>query len=193
MRPPVPLPTERPFVSFYTPTFRRPIALNACLESVGRQTARESIEHIVVPDHVGYGLAAGLYGRLGWYASALRGKYIHLLCDDDMLASDTVVAQVKAFAETHHDPAVIVTKVIKNGLPMPGCDPVGQPICGQIDLGSYLVRSDIWHAHIQDYGIRYEGDFDHALALHRAGHPFAFCDLLFLTGGARHGRPEIDY
>lgn len=193
MRPPRPLNPD-PFVAFYTPTFRRPNALARNQESVGRQTAADQVFQIVLPDHVGHGVADGLYGRLPWIADALAiGQYINFLCDDDVLAADDVVAKVQAFAETHEYPAVIVTRVIKGGLTLPACDPEAEPVCGSVDLTSYLVRRDVWKTHVRDYGLRYEGDYDHALALHKAGHRFTFCPVLWAIGGALNGRPEIDY
>lgn len=191
MKPAQPLPTAVPFLSLYTPTFRRPTQLRACLESVGRQTAVEDLEQIVVPDHVGYGVAGSLFGRLPWYASALRGRYVNLLCDDDVLASETVVETVRAFAAREHEPEVIVAKVIKNGLTLPACNPEAEPICGQVDLTSYIVRGDVWQRHYADYGSRYEGDYDHALKLFQVGYRFAFCDVLWAVGAASNGRPEV--
>lgn len=190
MKPPKQLPTTPPFLSLYTPTFRRPTQLARCLESVGAQTAVDDLEQIVVPDHSGYGVAGGLYGRIGWYASALRGQYVNLLADDDQLADDTVVSTVKVFADSQGQPDVIVVRVCKNGLFLPLCDPTGEPICGQVDMTSFIVRGDIWHKHWPDYRVRYEGDYDHALALFKAGYRFAFCDVLWAIGGASNGRPE---
>lgn len=193
MKPPAPLPTAAPFLTLYTPTFRRPAALARCLASVSKQTAADDVDQLVIPDHVGYGVTNGLFGRLPWYAPAVRGRYVNLFCDDDTLASDTVVAEVRAFAERHGSPDVIVTRVHKGPFKLPSCDPVGEPVCGSVDLTSYLVRRDVWLAHLSDYGLRYEGDYDHALALHRAGRTFAFCDVLWAVGGASNGRPEVDY
>lgn len=192
MKPPKPL-VPHPFVTLITPTFRRPAGLAACLASVGKQTAAAEVQHLVLPDHVGHGLVDGLFGRLPWVAGAVRGRYVNILCDDDILADDTVVAQVQAFAEARQFPPVIVARVVKAGLCLPMCPPEGPPICGQIDLTSYIVRADVWAAHVNDYGRRYEGDFDHADALFNAGYPSAYCDVIWAVGRASHGRPEGDY
>lgn len=191
MKPVKPVRTEPPFLTLYTPTRRRPQQLWACLESVERQTAVEEVEQFVHPDHVGHGVSGGLFGRLSHVAPAFRGRYVNLLCDDDVIASDLGVETVKAFAERMDYPEVIVTRVQKGPLRLPLCDPIGEPICGQVDLTSYIVRSDVWHQHIQDYGLRYEGDFDHAHALFKAGRTFAFCDLLWAVGAQSNGRPEL--
>jgi glycosyltransferase involved in cell wall biosynthesis len=192
VRAPRPL-NPSPFVTLITPTFRRPVQLAACLESVGRQTAADQVQHLVLPDHVGHGIVDGLYGRMPWCVGAVRGRYVAVLCDDDVLAGEAVVAQVQAFADERKSPPVIVARVVKNGMSLPACPPDGPPQCGAVDMASYIVRADIWAAHAGDYGRRYEGDYDHAAALWAAGHPVAFCDALWAVGGASHGRPEVDY
>lgn len=195
MRPPVPLPTAPPFVSLYTPTFRRPQALVRNIESVARQTAREHVEQVIVPDHVGHGIAWGLFGRIKWYAPALRGLYVAVVADDDHLAADDVVAKVKAFAEAHDFPEVIVVRAVKNGFEYPTCQvgKGGPPLVAEVDLCCYIVRSDVFARHAADYGARYEGDFDHAKVLYDAGYRHEFCDVLWVDGAASNGRPETDW
>jgi hypothetical protein len=193
VRPPRPVRVEPPFLSIYTPTFRRPAQLAACLASVGKQTAADDLEHIVHPDHVGHGVAGALFGRLERIAPALQGRYVNLLCDDDVLAGDNVVEIVRDFAERRHYPEVITTRVQKGPLRLPLCDPEGEPICGQVDLTSFIVRGDVWHEHFKDYGLRYEGDWDHAHAMWKVGRQFTFCDVLWAIGAQSNGRPEMDY
>jgi len=188
-RQPIPLPTRPPFLSIYTTYFRRPSAIGRCLMSVGAQTAVDDLEHLVVPDHAGYGVAAGLYGRLAWYQGALRGQYIHLLPDDDALAGDTVVEQVRAFAVKRGFPPVITVNVRKGTTTLPA-RPASPPAVGEVDLCSFIVRSDIWRRHLADFGMRFEGDGDFAVALHQAGVPFAHLDLLFVVGPQNSGHPE---
>jgi hypothetical protein len=191
VKPPQPI-NESPFLTIITPTFKRPKQLAACLNSVAKQTAVADIEQIVLPDHVGYGVPGGLFGRMAWIKPIVRGAYVNVLCDDDVLPDECAVETIKAFSAKHEDPAVIVARVIKNGLHLPLCAPEAEPICGQVDLTSFIVRSDVWHAHVGDYGMRYEGDFDHCSALYRAGHRFAFCDVLWAVGAASNGRPEAE-
>jgi hypothetical protein len=197
MKQPVPLPTEPPFVTFYTPTFRRPRALAACIASVGRQTAAAHCEHLVLPDHAGYGVVGGLYGRMKWYAEACRGRYVHVLADDDELAGETVLEQAMRFAERMQFPPVILVRAVKAGLELPFNPPraPSQPYVperGEIDVSCFLQRRDVWLRHIGDYGPRYDGDYDHAVVLARQ-YPVHFLDLVFLDGAASNGRPEVDY
>jgi len=177
---------DAPFLSFYTPTYRRPRQLAACLESVRVQTV--PCEQVVIPDHVCLGIA-GMYATVARYASALHGEYVHFLADDDRLASPSVVAEVREFALAHERPAVIVVRAIKNGLSLPRVMH-GPPVQSEIDLGCLITRLDVWQAHADDYGRRYEGDFDFARALWDAGHKFVYADILFEVGPALHGAPE---
>lgn len=177
-----------PFLTFYTPTYRRPQGLARCLVSVQRQTAVHGIEQIVIPDHLGRGIG-GMFQQIQHYADAVHGQYVHILADDDALASPTVVAEVQAFAEAHQYPPVILVAVTKGAHALPAGSP-WPPLCGSIDLGCVITRADVWKSHAADYGDRYEGDFDFAHALWAAGHPAVWCDVLFLTGGVSRGAAE---
>lgn len=190
MKQPKPLPSEPPFITFYTPTRQRPQALAKCMRSVSRQTAVEHVEHLVLPDYVGYGIAGGLYGRIPWYAQACRGEYVHILADDDELIGERAVEDLMKFARKHGNPPVIMVGAIKNGFEYPSCNPAEEPKCTQIDLGCYVLRQDVWRAYCHDYGKRYEGDYDHAKALWDAGYRPLFLDMDFVEGGASNGRPE---
>lgn len=180
---------DRPFITFYTPTYKRPRQLVACLESVGRQTAVDAIEQLVIPDHVGLGIG-GMYRRVPLYLDAVHGEYVHLLADDDVLASPTVVEQARAFAHAQQFPPVILVNAVKSGLVWP-CGKPWPPRLGMIDLGCFIVRADVWKAHAGDYGERYEGDFDFINAVAAAGHPAAVIDLVFSIGAVSRGAPEV--
>jgi hypothetical protein len=180
----------QPFLSFYTPTFRRPMALAKCMQSVQAQTLVEEIEQVVIVDHVGLGVA-GMYERVPSYASSMHGRYVHMLADDDVLAGPHVVAQVRERAEREGFPPVLIVSAIKGHLTLP-LDNAGPPICGRIDLGCLIVRNDVWQQHVKDYGSRYEGDFDIADALWKAGHQFVYArDIMFLIGAVSRGAAEV--
>jgi hypothetical protein len=57
-----------PFLTFYTPSYRRPHGLAKCLASVQMQTIVSEIEQIVIPDHVGLGVG-GMFAQVSRYAS----------------------------------------------------------------------------------------------------------------------------
>ena len=179
----------KPFITFYTPTYKRPVQLAACLASVAEQTAKEHIEQIVIPDHLGVGIA-GMYANVPKYADAVHGQYVHLLADDDVLAGPHVVERVKDFAVTYDFPPLILVTSTKDGQDWP-IAPEWPPIQGRIDLGCAITRADIWKAHAKDYGLRYEGDFDFMDALYRAGIQAAVCPIRFLYGKVSRGVPEV--
>jgi len=72
-----------------------------------------------------------------------------------------------------------------------GNDWQDNPTEGDVDLGSYILRNDVWRAHAADYGKRYQGDYDHAVALRKAGHRPVHFGKMFAIGGAGNGRPEL--
>lgn len=189
MKPARPLPATPPFVTLLTTAFRRPQALARNLASVCRQTAVDDLEQIVLPDHVGYGWEA-MYGRVVWYRDWPRGRYVNWLNDDDALAGPKVVETARAQAA---DYPILIARVRKGEQIYPQCDPLGSPVMGAVDLGSYIVRLDVWQRHVTDYGHRYEGDYDHAVALHRAGYPVRVLPFVWAEGPASGGRPEVDW
>lgn len=177
-----------PFVTFYTPTYKRPLGLARCLASVAMQTAVMDIEQIVIPDHLGVGIE-GMYARVPQYVSAVHGEYVYVLADDDELASPAVVDDVRAWVFERGCPPIVLVGVQKGALLISQAS--WPPVIGAIDLGSMLVRADVWKAHAHEYGRRYEGDYDFAAALHRAGHAAVSCPVLFARGGQSHGVPEV--
>lgn len=177
-----------PFITFYTPTYKRPQGLARCLASVAGQTAVDRIEQIVIPDHVGIGVG-GMFSRVRAYAPAVHGKYVHFLCDDDVLAGPDVVQQVEAFAAAQHDPPLILVRTNKDGATWPAGMP-WPPVCGQIDLNCGIVRADVWRRHVADYQAIYEGDFTFFEALHKAGVDAAYLPLLFSVGAVSRGAAE---
>lgn len=177
-----------PFLTFYTPSFRRPQGLARCLASVQAQTAVESIEHIVIPDHLGVGVG-GMFARIQQYADAVHGRYVHILCDDDFLASTTVVACVESFAEAQDYPELIIVDAEKGGSRWP-TRPAWPPRFGYIDLGCGIVRADVWKRHVAEYQPVYEGDFTFFQALADAGVKAAHYPILFSVGLVSHGAAE---
>ena len=179
-----------PFITFYTPTFRRPQALARCMASVGEQTIVNKIEQIVILDHVGVGVG-GMFKRIALYAKAVHGRYVHILADDDVLVSPNVCEQVREFALANNEPEMVIVEskkgdIYPKGAPWP-------PTCGYFDLGCMVVRNDVWQRHVQAYGHpgRYEGDFDFATAVWAAGHKAEFLDLLFVQGAVSRGAEEV--
>lgn len=177
-----------PFLTLYTPTYRRPQGLARNLASVQAQTAVADIEQIVIPDHVGIGIG-GMFSRVPYYADAVHGRYVAFLCDDDVLAGPEVVERLKAVAQAEGYPPLLVVQTAKNGAVYP-THPFWPPRLGQIDLNCLIVRSDIWRRHVRAYGNRYEGDYDFAYALAVDRVYAAPVELLFSMGAVSRGAAE---
>jgi hypothetical protein len=178
----------QPFITFYSPTYRRPQGLARCLESVRQQTLADQIEQIVIPDHVGHGID-GMFRSIPKYADAVHGKYVHVLQDDDVLADRDVVEAVRACAIAHDFPPVIIVRVEKGPLHLP-IDRPWPPVLGQIDLGCVITLADVWREFVGAYGQRYEGDYDYMKALADAGFSAVFCDVVFTRGQFGGGLAE---
>ena len=183
--------TPPPFLTFLTPTFRRPVALAACMASVQGQTAVADVEHVIVADYVGRGVG-GMFAQLPNYVDAVHGDYVHVLADDDELAATDVVARFKAFAVgAAHPPAVCVQAYYEQHgtLPRGTIDP---PQLGHIGLGCLVTRRDIWRAITLSggYAPAYEGDFAFAKAVWDCGWRWTPCDVLLTRGRCRMGEPE---
>jgi hypothetical protein len=180
----------KPFLSIYTPTYKRPQGLARCLASVAAQTVVRDIEQLVIPDHVGVGVD-GMYARVPQYADAVHGEYVTFLCDDDELTHPAVVEAVQVFAAENNNPPLILVATQKGPHIWPAGNP-WPPQCGAIDLNCAIVRADVWKQHVHAYAAnaRYESDFDFLDALHRAGVPALWCDVLFSRGAVSRGAAE---
>jgi len=178
----------------YTPSFRlatgqeaRPSHLARCRVSVAQQTI--PVEHYIAWDaRPGGSGIAGMYAQVPTHAHRVTGAYVHILADDDVLAGPDVAERTMAIAERHAWPEVLIVCARKAGRILPSAP--YPPRVGQIDLGCIICRRDVWQAHVYDYGRRYEGDGDFAVALHLAGRQFLYTDVLFETGEAMYGAPE---
>ena len=177
------------FLSVYTPTFARPTLLATCRQSVEAQTARDAIQHLIVYDDVGIGIG-GMFAEIQEHVGNLRGDYVYILQDDDVLAGPDVVERLRVFAIENNDPAVVIVRNQKRGMILP-THWMDRPRRNHIDLGSYVVRRDVLTAHAGDFAPKYDGDFEYIDAVWRAGWRFTWCDLLFARAlGTGLGRPE---
>ncbi len=152
----------------------------------------EAIEQIVIPDHAGIGGDAGvgqMFGRIQHYADAVHGDYVHILCDDDELASAVSVETVRDFIEANDRPELVIVDVLKGDWRLPTGDP-WPPQHSRIDLGCGIVRADVWKKHVGAYRASYDGDFQFLAALHAAGVQAKSLPFLFMVGEISHGVTE---
>lgn len=177
-----------PFLTIYTPTYRRPKGLATCMASVQAQTVANDIEHLVIPDLVGRGVG-GMYQQVSLYKDAVHGMYVVFLCDDDVLAEPDVVEKVRGLVAAHNYPGLLLVHTQKNGTYYPRGLP-WPPKLGMIDLNCAIVRADVWKRHVNHYGSEYEGDYHFLQALYKSSVSTAFYDLLFSIGGVSRGAAE---
>lgn len=165
-----------PLITFYTPTYRRPRALESNIAVVRAQSVARA-EHVIVPDLIGVGIA-GMFQAIADNLDKLNGKYVYIYQDDDLIYRDDAVEEFGRFVRAQGFPAVVICKNIKGGRLLP--DRWGQaPELGHIDLGSYIVRRDVFNQYAHRFGARYEGDFDFIRALWEDGVPFSWWDFVF--------------
>ena len=178
-----------PFLTILTPTYRRPRGLAACFESVWTQTAVARIQHVVMVDHVGRGIAE-MFRRVRDYAPLVAGAYVLWLCDDDTLSTPSIVADLEAIVAAQGQPELVIADTVKGGARWP-VDPAWPPRYAAIDLNCAVVRRDVWLAHVDAYGARYEGDYDHFSALAASGVRAVRWPVILTQGGVGRGVPEV--
>jgi len=202
---------KTPLLTIYTPTYKRPGMLARCRASVCAQTVYltppiqynggkllpplpqgeggMAIQHLIVVDEVGVGIA-GMFREIGRHLDEMKGGYVYVLQDDDVLADERVVADLERFAKLAESPPVIMVRNMKRGMCLPLVWKT-RPCLGWVDLGSYVVRRDVFVENVNKFGQRYQGDFDFIDALWEAGYEFVWFDRLFARAQATGmGRTE---
>ena len=176
------------FLTIYTPTYKRPKALAVCKQSVLDQTRRSFIEHVIIPDEVGIGID-GVYRDVPNHLDKVNGDYVLFLSDDDYLCDPELAHKFYKLAIDDY-PDVVIFKAEKAGRVLPDIWN-SKPKCGHIDLSNFIVRSDIWKAHADKWGQRYEGDYDFIRALWDMGYKFKWWDFLGVKAQRiSRGKPE---
>ena len=177
------------FLTIYTPTYKRPKALAVCVESVLTQHKGWHVQHLIVPDEVGLGID-GMYADIINHVDEVKGDYVLVLSDDDMLCNDKFVSNLLDFTKDNEKPEVIIIKAIKEGRILPSIWNA-KPQCGYIDLSCFIVRSDIWKVNADKWGKRYEGDFDFINSLWEQGYQFNWMDVVAVKAQRiSRGQPE---
>jgi glycosyltransferase involved in cell wall biosynthesis len=157
-------PLRLPFVSFVTRAYARPAQLLRCLTSIARQSDPD-YENVIIVDEDGVGVevANGFYD-LPQNRARVRGQYVHLIDDDDIISDPDFVATIKDVASHNGMPEVIVIRVRHpNGviLPTKRMWMQSEPIGGHIGGSGVVVRRDVWLDNIHHFGDDqvYWGDF----------------------------------
>lgn len=176
------------FLTIYTPTYKRPLALQVCIDSIKEQTRAGFIEHVIIPDEVGIGID-GVYREVPNNLDKVHGDYVLFLSDDDMLIDPEFMRKFYAYAIDGY-PEVVIIKAEKSGRILPDLWQ-HEPMLGHIDLACFVVRSDIWKANADKWGQRYEGDYDFIKSLWDQGYNFKWLDIVAVKAQRiSRGQPE---
>lgn len=178
---------DQPFLSVYTPTFRRPQALANCVASVKAQTI--TTEHVIIPDEVGIGIA-GVYADVPNHAHKVHGTYVLFLSDDNYIIANDFAERLRDVIQREGYPDVVVFKNDICGCIQPAhWEAVDY---GAIDLSCFVVAREIWQKHAGDWGRHYAGDFDFIRTLFDAGYRFYWWDSLEMRAlRISNGVPEL--
>lgn len=178
------------FMTFYTPTYKRPTYLTLCRRSVQAQTCRD-FQHMVIVDDSGIGVD-GMFHDIRRHAKAIRGDYVFILADDDRLLQAEGLERVKAFAMANNRPPVIIVRNYKWEKTFPLIWEQA-PEYTKIDTGNFIIRSDVFRENAEQFGECYEGDWVFIEHLWKSGYPFAWFDYVFseMQVGGR-GRTEVE-
>lgn len=179
---------DAPLLTIYTPTYRRPQGLARCRESVAAQTAVARVQHLVIEDTVGLGID-GMYAAMPQHHDAVRGQWVYVLSDDDVLPDPLVVEEFARLAEaTDADVIMAHAQIGPFVYPSPHCWQA-PPEQGHVTLSNWFVRREVFVR--VPYGARYEGDYDFIAGCWARGLRFAWWPrLVCVAAGWSRGAPE---
>ena len=152
-----------PLLSIVTRCYKRPETLKINIMSVARQTY-DNWEQVFIVDEEGVGLLLANQS-LFLNRHRVKGDYVLILDDDDCLAYNEFVTDLKDIA-LDWGPDIIMIKMdqILRTLPTPQVWEK-RPIFGQIGSCCFVVRRDIWQEYIELFGQPNGGDFAFISAL----------------------------
>ncbi len=179
-------------LTIYTPTLgpKRPRSLIRCLQSVAQQ-ANQNLQHLLILDYIGIG-NIGVNKAIADNHGAIRGEYVYILSDDDVLSDPQIVSDFQDFVRAESSPDVVMCRQTIGGKLLPPDTHWEQPpvIC-QISGGCWFVKREVWIAH--PWGARREGDFDFISAVFDTGrYRIAWWNRIVATApdGERFGKAE---
>lgn len=177
-----------PALTLLTYTYKRPLALSRCKQSVCAQTCQD-VQHLIIEDSIGLGVG-GMYADLPKHVCEISGDWVYYLQDDDRLAHEEVVSDFTAYLQKLDSvPDVVIVRNEKGGHIFP-VRWYAAPEMGFIDLGNFIVRRDVFTANANFFGHRYEGDYDFIRTLWDRGYKFEWYDRVFSICQISRGMPE---
>ena len=182
-------------LSIVTRCYKRPIGLRRNQLSLILQTCQD-YEQILLVDDVGIGLEAAA-DRLATDAPALiKGDYVYVLDDDDLLIDNGFVAKLQYIA-SFFSPDIIMVKSDDGTIGiLPTLDVwEKKPIYCQVGGQNYVVKADVWKRHASAFiSERDIGDFAFIEELFRHDYTVYWLDAIMAMmgpiAGQGFGRPE---
>lgn len=158
-------------LSIITRCYRRPIGLRRNQLSVKLQTCQD-YEQILLVDEIGLGINAADARMAAEIPARIRGDYVYVLDDDNILIDNGFIARIADIA-AWLVPDIIMVKSDNGALGVLPSSKVwkGQPILGQVDAMNYVVKADVWKRHAAAW----------------ATHPKDAGDAMFIVELFRHG------
>lgn len=149
-----------PFLSIVTRHYyKRPNMYKLCCESVDRQKDQD-LEHIILRDDIGVGFARA-NGFFYENRDKVKGDYVFMLDDDNVLITDDFVTDLKEIVKIH-SPEMIFIRNLIDGVLYPSSRYVwgkDKLIINHIDTANVVVKKELWQKHIINFLQRKAGDF----------------------------------
>lgn len=156
-----------------------------------RAQTNQNFEQVCLLDEVGYGIGES-YRRMAALGDRIKGNFVFILDDDDMLIRPTFVADLQDIAVAEN-PDVIMLRMDHGPLGiLPNKHWGKRPHQGDIGCSAYVVRREIWqaHAHAMQSG-HYASDFDFISSIFDADLNIYWFDVVASrVQKISHGAPE---
>jgi glycosyltransferase involved in cell wall biosynthesis len=179
----------RPFLSIVTRCCRRPVALARNQASLTAQSDPDWEQILIVDDASAGVLMANR--SLAEHKRRVSGQYVMILDDDDYLIDSGLVERLRKIV-VEHDPDIIMIRMDGPYGILPNQGWEKEPMLNDIGSPNYVVRSEIWKAHIEAFdGV--PGDYPFAAELFRHNYTVHWCDVVAVKVPQRGwGRAEVE-
>ncbi len=145
--------SDTPFLTILTRCYKRPNMLEKCKKSIDDQTLQD-YEQIFIIDNIGRGRPyANKAFEIAQREYYIRGQYVMILDDDDIIIDKGFIQQMKTFVDNSRHSAIIFQGKVGNKI-LPPDHLFGreQPRSCQIGSFSIVVRKDVFNRHLPKFG-----------------------------------------
>lgn len=149
----------RPFLTIVTRRHpKRPSYFRNHSLSIERQTCQD-YQKLNILDEIGRGVAWA-NRVLNEYKDGVKGEYVFILDDDDILINNNFIRDMKLIAQTTDEPEVIFVKGLIGRRVLPTEKSwKTHPVIDNISTFNFVVRADVWKENIHAFGVDQAGDY----------------------------------